>query len=154
MQHVASLSDHCGVLIDISSQNLNENGKQFSRQSYWKLNVSILEDEDFEENFVTLWAELKSKQARFSDIADWWEMEAKPAIREFCFEFSKQRKERRNDSKAFWFAYLKIALEDKNWIEVARVKTKLIDMLQEDAFGYVVRSRFKNNVSEELWTGE
>ena len=32
---------------------------------------------------------------------------------------------------------------------MARVKTMLKDMLQEDAFGYVVRSRFKNNVSEE-----
>ena len=40
-------------------------------------------------------------------------------------------------------------MEDKNWLEVARVKTKLMDMLQEDAFGYVVRSRFRNNVSEE-----
>ena len=150
VQHVASLSDHCGVLIEMSFQNLNRCGKIFSRQTYWKLNVSILQDEDFEENFISLWTALKLKQARFSDIADWWEMEAKPAIREFCSEFSKQRKYRRNDSKAFWFAYLKIVLEDKNWTEVARVKTKLMDMLQEDALGYVVRSRFKNNVSEEV----
>ena len=149
VQHVASLLDHCGVLIEMSFPNLNQYGKSFSRQTYWKLNVSILEDEDFEENFISLWTGLKVEQARFSDIADWWEMVAKPAIREFCFEFSKQRKARRNDSKAFWFAYLKIVLEEKNWIEVARVKTKLMDMLQEDAFGYVVRSRFKNNVSEE-----
>ena len=120
-------------------------------KTYCELSKSnlALEDEDFEESFISLWTGLKLKQARFSDIADWWEMEAKPAIRKFCAEFSKQRKDRRNDSKAFWFAYLKIVLEDKNWMEVARVKTKLMDMLQEDAFGYVVRSRFKNNVSEE-----
>ena len=86
MQHVASLSDHCGVLIDMSFQNLNQHRKLSSRQSYWKLNVSILEDEDFEGNFVSLWTKLKLKQASFSDIADWWEIEAKPAIREFCLK--------------------------------------------------------------------
>ena len=149
VQHVASLSDHCGVFLDMSFQSFDQYGKKFLRNTYWKLNVRILEDEDFENNFFSLWAVLKLKQTRFSDIADWWDMEAKPSIREFCYEFSKQRQERRKDTKAFWFAYLKVVLEDKNWREVARVKTMLNDMLQEDAFGYVVRSRFKNNVSEE-----
>ena len=149
VQHVASLSDHCGVLLDMSFQSFNHYGKRFSRETYWKLNIRILEDEDFEDNFISLWSELKLKQTRFSDIADWWDMEAKPTIREFCFEFSKQRKARRNDTKAFWFAYLKVVMGDKNWGEVARVKTILKDMLQEDAFGYIVRSRFKNNISEE-----
>ena len=149
VQHVASLSDHCGVLLEMSFQSFNQYGKRSSHETYWKLNVRILEDEDFDENFISLWSELKLKQTRFSDIADWWDMEVKPAIREFCFQFSKQRNARRNDTKAFWFAYLKVVLKDKNWGEVARVKTILKDMLQEDAFGYVVRSRFKNNVSEE-----
>ena len=53
------------------------------------------------------------------------------------------------DSKAFWLAYLKLVLVNKNWTEVARVKSMLMDMMQEDAYGYVVRSRFQNNVSEE-----
>ena len=30
------------------------------------------------------------------------------------------------------------------------MKGILADMLQEDAFGYVVRSRFQNNVSDEV----
>ena len=149
VQHVASLSDHCGVLLEMSFQSFNQYETRFVRETYWKLNVRILEDEDFEENFISLWSGLKQKQTWFTDIADWWDMEAKPTIKEFCFEFSKQRKARRNDTKAFWFAYLKIVLGDKNWGEVARVKTMLKDMLQEDAFGYVVRSRFKNNISEE-----
>ena len=34
------------------------------------MNVSILEDEDFEENFISLWSGLKLKQTSFSDIAD------------------------------------------------------------------------------------
>ena len=54
------------------------------------------------------------------------------------------------DSKAFWLAYLKLVLVNKNWTEVARVKSMLMEMIQEDAYGYVVRSRFQNNVSEEI----
>ena len=54
------------------------------------------------------------------------------------------------DTKAFWLAYLKIVLTDKNWTEVARVKGVVVEMMQEDAYGYVVRSRYQNNASEEI----
>ena len=89
------------------------------------------------------------KQNNFSDVADWWNEEAKPNITEFCIAFSIQRNRRRMDTKAFWLAYLKLVLVDKNWMEVARVKSMLMDMMQEDTYGYVIRSRFQNNASEE-----
>ena len=44
---------------------------------------------------------------------------------------------------------MKLVLIDKNWTEVARVKRLLMEMMQEDSYGYVVRCRFQNNVSEE-----
>ena len=53
------------------------------------------------------------------------------------------------DTKAFWLAYLKIDLLDKNWKEVVRVLV-LVDMMQEDAYGYVVRCRYQNNASEGI----
>ena len=53
------------------------------------------------------------------------------------------------DTKAFWLAYLKLVLVERNWAEVARVRRMLMEMMQEDAYGYVVRCRFQNNVSEE-----
>ena len=77
-------------------------------------------------------------------------MEAKPNIREFCIHFSRNRKLRLSDSKKFWLAYLKIVLARKDWGEVSRVKGKLENSLQEDALGYVVRSRLQNNASEEV----
>ena len=64
--------------------------------------------------------------------------------------FSTQRNIRRRDTKAFWLAYLKISLIDKNWTEVVRVKGVLVEMMQEDAYGYVVRSRCQNNATEEI----
>ena len=118
--------------------------------TYWKLNTRILKDEDFLENFAALWDVLKLKQEDFSDIAEWWNVAAKPNIKEFCATFSTQRNIRRRDTKAFWLAYLKIALLDKNWTEVVRVKGVLVEIMQEDAYGYVVRSRYQNNAAEEI----
>ena len=149
IQHVASLSDHCGVLLDMRFQNVVFSKFKSTSFTYWKLNKRILKDEDFMENFAALWECLKLKQGNFSDKADWWDGVAKPNIKDFCVAFSAQRNLRRMDSKAFWLAYLKLVLVDKNWTEVVRVKSMLMDMMQEDAYGYVVRSRFQNNVSEE-----
>ena len=149
IDHVASLSDHCGVLLDMRFQDVVFSKIKSISRTYWKLNTRILKDEDFLENFAALWEYLKTKQNNFSDIADWWSEEAKPNIKEFCIAFSTQRNLRRMDSKAFWLAYLKLVLVDKNWTEVARVKCTLMEMMQEDAYGYVVRCRFKNSVAEE-----
>ena len=63
--------------------------------------------------------------------------------------FSIKRKERREQTKLFLSSYLKILLEKKDWEEIGRVKEKLRLMLQEDATGFIVRSRYNQNLEEE-----
>ena len=87
IEHVASLSDHCGVLLEMQFQNVVFSKIKSTSRTYWKLNTRILKDEDFLENFAALWECLKLKQNDFSDIADWWNEEAKPNIKEFCIAF-------------------------------------------------------------------
>ena len=99
VEHVASLSDHCGVLMEVSLPDIgNTNVKKIFNETYWKLNASILKDDDFHHNFTDVWSQLQTKKVLYNDIADWWDMEAKPNIRELCIQFSKQRKLRRSDS--------------------------------------------------------
>ena len=151
VEHVASLSDHCGVLMEIKLQDVsNIHVRKEGKKTYWKLNVAILQDDEFLDNFADLWNWLRTFKSRYSDIADWWDQEAKPGIKEFCILFSKRRNNRRRDSKKFWFAYLKSALLTRNWSEVARIKEKVNNILLEDASGYVIRSRFKNSASNEV----
>ena len=45
--------------------------------------------------------------------------------------------------------FLKVAVRDKNWTEVARLKEKIKIMAMEDSMGFIVRSRFKQNAEEE-----
>ena len=84
IEHVASLSDHCGVLLEMRFQNVVLPKIKPASHTYWKLNTRILKDEDFLENFAALWEFLKLKQNRFTDKADWWEEEAKPNIKDFA----------------------------------------------------------------------
>ena len=121
-----------------------------TRSTYWKLNNSILKDEEFLDNFSELWDWLQSQKLNYSDIADWWDDTVKPSIKEFCILFSTRRSNRRKDTKRFWFAYLKIVLNEKKWEEVTRVKEKLTSLLEEDSIGYIIRSRFKNNAASEV----
>ena len=151
VEHVASLSDHCGVKMEIKLNVCHpEIFHKQDRKTYWKLNNAILKDEDFIENFIHLWNWLQTQKQNYSDIANWWDKAAKPSFREFCILFSSRRTKRRKDTKKFLFAYLKIVLKLKNWKEVTRVKDKLSNLLDEDSYGYVIRSRFKNNASDEM----
>ena len=151
VEHLASLSDHCGVKMEIKLNiSASTQVQQQGRKTYWKINNNILKDDDFLDNFPKFWHWLQLKKTDFNDIADWWDTTAKPSIKEFCILFSSRRTRIRNDSKRFWFSYLKIALKLKNWREVTKVKKQLSDLLDEDTFGYVIRSRFKNNAADEM----
>ena len=151
VDHIASLSDHCGVVMDLKlNVGFSTVIQKEVRGTYWKLNNSILKDEDFLDNFTNLWSWLQSQKLNYSDIADWWDDTVKPSIKEFCILFSTRRSRRRKDNKKFWFAYLKILLRLKKWDEVARVKEKLTSLLEEDSTGYVIRSRFYNNAANDV----
>ena len=124
-EHVASLSDHNGakldILLDISFTHQERNSHS---KTYWKLNSSIFNDEDFMSSFANFWSWTQSLKSDFHDNADWWDLAAKPYIKQFCILFSKQRRCVRSDTKRFLYSYLKIVLDAKNWEEVARVRER------------------------------
>ena len=121
--------------------------KRFNNQSYWKLNTSILHEENFLPTFKSFWDEILSPS--YSDVADWWDFYAKPCIKKFCIDFSVQRKIKRSQRKEFLLSYLGVVTKQKDWEEVSRIKHDLYKMLKEDLMGFVVRSRFKQNAEDE-----
>ena len=147
--HIASLSDHCGVQMSIRLDVDLAYLPRTERRTYWKLNTSILEEEEFLPNFGKLWERISVTRGQFEDIAEWWDKVAKPEIKDFCIGFSVHRKKQRDDTKKFLLSYLKLVLFKKNWHEVARVKELLYTMLKADALGVVIRSRFKQNSEDE-----
>ena len=143
--HLASLSDHCGLFMRLSLSLQLKSLPKNPRRTYWKLNNSILNDDEFLPSFVALWEGISEFKLQLTDCAEWWDKCAKPELREFCIGFSINRKRRRNDTKKFLLSYLKVVLVRKNWDEVAMVKEELDVMLLSDSMGVVIRSRFHQN---------
>ena len=151
VKHLPSLSDHCGVLLCLTLHGVDKVSRNVDKKSssYWKLNASILKEEDFQENFSDLWKYLVGKKHEYSDAADWWDYLLKPSIKEVCIIYSKRRASRKKDTLKFWFAYFKVCLNDKDWKEVSRVKEVIKDLILEGASGHQMRSKAAN-APEEL----
>ena len=116
---------------------------------YWKLNTSILQDENFLENFTDLYRQLRTKISDFLDITDWWDLSAKPAIRDFCMGVSQRLAFVRKNTKSVLFSYLNLVIKRGNWKEVARVRRKLKKLLCKESMGFIVRSRFSETIESE-----
>ena len=139
VEHVPSLSDHLGVFLEI---NLDVNITRFQPQknfSFWKLNNQILKDDEFLPSFQAFWKFLTKSIDKYNDIADWWDIRAKPQIKEFCIGFSSYRKEKRNQTKQMLLYSLKLMMEESDWDEAIRIRERLDKLLLEDLMGVKVK---------------
>ena len=142
VSHHASLSDHhYGVLI-LDLPDLESAPKPPKQPPlYWKLNTSVLQDDDFLVNFKEFYRNLKNKIDDYPDISDWWDLCAKPAIRDFCMGVSERMAFVRKNTKRFLFSYLSLVIKRGNWGEVVRVRKKIEKLLCKESMGFIVRSR-------------
>ena len=150
VSHHASLSDHHYVVIILDLPNIDTIPlPPKSPPLYWKLNTSILQDDDFKENFKDFYKKLQSKKSEYHDIANWWDLHAKPGIRQFCMNVSQRLAYVKKNTKRFLFSYLSLVIKRGNWKEVARVRRKIKKLLWKESMGFVVRSRHKENIEAE-----
>ena len=54
------------------------------------LNISLLEREDFLEQFETLWTNLIKEKMKYHNIMHWWDANVKPKLKKFFVSLSKQ----------------------------------------------------------------
>ena len=80
VSHHASLSDHHYGALILDLPDLESAPKPPKQPPlYWKLNTSVLQDDDFLVNFQEFYRNLKNKIDDYPDISDWWDLCAKPA---------------------------------------------------------------------------
>ena len=146
MSHHAGYSDHKFGIMELALENIARLPKKLKFDSgFWKLNNQIMEDQDFMLNFEKLWGELVEDKAKFSDLADWWDVLVKPGLKTFLQNFSATRSRTRKQLKALLCDMLDKALNDKKWDDVAMARGRLQSMMYFDNMGFMVRSRFKEN---------
>ena len=151
VEHLASLSDHKLVRLEMHFKdlNVNEGTKPKRGSSFWKMNSEILNETDFWTNFNILWENLVKAKRLYADTADWWERRAKPEIRKLCISYSKDRAVTRRDTVTFLYLALDLALIDKNWERVNFLKNELKRYHRENAMGVIIRSKFNENAEME-----
>ena len=82
-------SDHCALLLSLSVPDVVPPGP-----GLWKLNTSILSDDDYFTLIATAWHDWRSSVPRFPSLAKWWE-KGKSLIKgltiKYCCEKSRAR---------------------------------------------------------------
>lgn len=147
VDHFSLLSDHKALSIELNiAAGVNSPRTQ---PSYWKLNTSVLQDEDFLPNFNKLWNKLLLRSTEFNSISAWWEELVKPSFKNFLIQFSIIRAKARKGTKSMLFTMLDLALEEQDWEEIAYIKSRIRNLISEETQGFLVRSRTKEHAERE-----
>ena len=159
--HEPGLSDHAVLVTDLLLHEEVQQGeegeeteeraapKQEPKAGVWRLNCSILQDDVFLALAKGMWEQVREEQVQFDDLADWWEEEAKPALRGLCMAFSSRAAAERREMKEMVVGQLKSALESQRWGLVAQFKEQLRQLLLYEQQGVVIRSRHQQEAEEE-----
>ena len=124
-----ALSDHDFIYTKLVLNNNISIGK-----SYWKLNNSILLDEDFVKGFKFYWKIIS--RTPYIDL-EWWD-KMKRLIKEFCIDYSKcKRRKFHKNIRSISLQYQQS--NDVN--EKSILKSKLHELYMEKHRGAVIRSK-------------
>ena len=148
VKHI-SFSDHSCVQMEVKLSDIKI-GK-----FYWKLNVSLLNETDIEDDFNLEWNRLKNLIDRYSGLNEWWERCAKKGIKEF---FIKQGRII-NQGRYGLLKYLEYSLNrlyNKNNIEnkidykkVKQLKDRISGIQNDILEGVKIRSRIEEQLQGE-----
>ena len=136
-----SLSDHCSVVVHFNLPNPIPRGP-----GLWKLNTSVLEEEDYRLLITNFWSDWSLQKANFSSPLKWWDL-GKVKIRQLTIKYCKDRAKRARvnfDALDSTLSRLKTIIDNgdsSKLNEYNEVKSKLSNILLEQARGAQVRSR-------------
>ena len=80
-------SDHDMVVMSFSLPNTVTRGRGF-----WKMNLTLLEDDSFKADVEKFWAEWKKEKMRYSDPTSWWDL-GKSYVKRLAIDFSVRKQQ-------------------------------------------------------------
>ena len=93
-----TFSDHQAVILDLEG----EPKKQERKKQIWKLNISILDDPEFQSELKNFILNAKYKKGQYRNITQWWEKEVKENFKSFCMTHSRNKRKESNSTKQFY----------------------------------------------------
>ena len=73
-----SFSDHSCVQTELNLSEIPKKGR-----GYWKMNTSLLDNEEIKEKFKKEWVKMTSVKNRYNNLNEWWELYVKKEIKKF-----------------------------------------------------------------------
>ena len=91
--HTFSWSDHDIVTVGFGVPFASARG-----EGYWKLNTSLLEDDDYKTLIQTFWDEWRENKQNYNSLSKWWDL-GKVYIKERTIEFASAKNKRRREQR-------------------------------------------------------
>lgn len=137
-----AFSDHCAFLTDV----VLPQERFVRRHSRWKLNCGILTDDVFIDRFRALWSRLVLRRPDSISILEWWVQEAKPAVRQFLIDFSREAARWRRATFSFYQNCLldlaqRVPTQPDLLPTFKRLKAQLLADMRDTCQGAVARSQ-------------
>ena len=146
--HKASLSDHRAVVVSLTAEEVPPSRRRY-KQAYWKLNVSCLDEEDCIQSLEEIVLHHLQFKDEFEDVSDWWE-DVKMTVCSFLKKYGAGRARTRRDTTSFLYCLLEVALSERDFPEIQRIKAALKDLVLEDSWGVAIRSRVSLEIEDEV----
>ena len=148
--NLVSFSDHSCLITEFNLPSIPNAGKY-----YWKMNVSLLDDNEIKEKFKKEWDRICFNKNRFQNLNEWWDLYAKKEIKSFFVKEGKQIIER----KYGMIKYLEYCLNrlynkinitgDLLYDEVKILKNRIEELKSDILEGVKIRSRVKEQIEGE-----
>lgn len=127
-----SFSDHHSIIMKIE---INPQLMVFHGRGYWKMNSSLLYDQDILNKFKNLYRNLKQRNS-FQNLSYWWNNDVKTSIKKFFKTENFLMNQQSNREKSFYYNCLKEIIDkQKENIdcsqELKSVKSKLMELEQQ-----------------------
>lgn len=137
-----SFTDHAAFICTI---NMAKQGTYRAR-SYWKLNVSHLNDAECRERFYKTWQECENKFTSYDSALTWWIKCAKPKIRKMFIDYSKEKSFWFKQTTEFYFQCLRDLYKPNqsvidNYVAIKRIKSKILALKRKQLDGFQIRAR-------------
>ncbi|KAJ4427747.1 hypothetical protein ANN_25400 [Periplaneta americana] len=145
-----AFSDHCGYIITLRIPRLPT---PFGR-GIWKLNTSILKEEDFKEDLEHKWRIYQRQKSRYPNILEWW-VNTKQKLGKWMKYYSILRQQEIKGQEEYLYGllrdiYASSSTEPRLTTLLKKVKASILKIQHDRDRGTQIRARSNSMSGSQL----
>ena len=146
----AAFTDHMAVVVRLGSETLF----QKRGRGYWKLNVSLLRDEQILTVLTSKWKYWTRRQNQYPCTLAWWTRYVKDQLKWFLIREGTARKKDRRKMESFLYTALYTAVEEVSdphtlHTTITSIKRDILHLHNQPQHHYFLRTQQQDHLGEE-----